>query len=106
MRQGIQVRAELLKAKHLEVLDNPPLESSLEGVIQPPRSTKFEHHVASWATTLFIQVFQGVNNDRGLPQWIFTPEQRDDESGKVPDFVVEQVYEDPSYAESQMAIFE
>lgn len=28
------------------------------------------------------------------PQWIFTPEQRDEESGKIPDLVLEQVCKD------------
>lgn len=38
-----------------------------------------------------IQVFEKVKNHLGLLQWIFTPEQRDEGSGKIPDFLVERV---------------
>ena len=84
--QASQVK---VKAEQLRGLNNPPLELSLERILHPPTTTKLEHHVASWAATMAIQVFQEVNNDKGLPQWIFTPEQRDEESGKISDLVLE-----------------
>lgn len=40
-----------------------------------------------------VQAFQEVNKDRDLPQWIFTPEHKDEESGKIPDLVLEPVCE-------------
>lgn len=94
MAKQVKVRAEQLKAEQLKVLGNPPIELSLVRVIDPPTTTRLEHQVASWATTMAIQAFQEVNNDRGLPQWIFTPEQIDEESGKIPDLVLEQVYKE------------
>ncbi|MCJ1464295.1 hypothetical protein MMC07_002908 [Pseudocyphellaria aurata] len=45
-----------LKAEHLKVLDNPPIISSIERVTHSP-NIKFEHEVASWATTMAIQSF-------------------------------------------------
>lgn len=60
----VKDKIELLKAEHLKVLDNP-LELSLERVIHST-NTKLEHQVASWATTMAIQSFQEVKNERGL----------------------------------------
>lgn len=95
MRKGlakeVKINAKQLKSEQRKILDNPPIELSLERIIRHPTTTKLEHHVASWATTMAIQVFQEVNNDKDLHQWIFTPEQRDEQSGKIPDLVVEKV---------------
>lgn len=47
-------------------------------------TTKFEHHVSTWACTKLHEVF---------PQsgaWLITPEQRDRYSNKKPDFIVER----------------
>lgn len=89
--EEVKINAKQLKSEQRKILDNPPIELSLERIIRHPTTTKLEHHVASWATTMAIQVFQEVNNDKDLHQWIFTPEQRDEQSGKIPDLVVEKV---------------
>lgn len=68
--------------------NNPPIDLSLQRIRNPPR-TKLEHHVASWATTMVIQVFEEVKDNQGRHQWIYTPEQRDLDSNKIPDFIVE-----------------
>ena len=75
----------------LEVSDNPPLDFSRERIISPPSNLNLEHHVASFITTTAVQVFQEVKDDAGRHQWVFTPEQRDEESKKIPDLIVEQV---------------
>ena len=71
--------------------DNLPLVLSRLRITQPPRALYLEHHVASFITTMAIQVFQEVKDDRGRNQWIFTPEQRDEDSGRRPDFTVERI---------------
>lgn len=71
---------------------NPPIELSLDRIINHTTTTKLEHQVASLATTMVNQIFSEVKNDRGVSQWIFTLEQRDEESGKIPDYAVEKVY--------------
>lgn len=93
----MEIKAEELNSqqRQMEVLYNPPIELSLERIIHPPTTTNLEHQVASWASTMAIQVFEKVKNDKGLSQWIFTPEQRDEESGKIPDLVLEQVFQEP-----------
>lgn len=68
--------------------NNPPIDLSLQRIGNPPR-TKLEHHVASWATTMVIQVFEEVKDGEGRHQWIYTPEQRDLDSNKISDFIVE-----------------
>lgn len=93
----MKIMAEELNSqqRQMEVLYNPPIELSLNRIIRPPTTTNLEHQVASWASTMAIQVFEKVKNDKGLSQWIFTPEQRDEESGKIPDLVLEQVFQEP-----------
>jgi hypothetical protein len=93
----MKIKAEELNSqqRQKEVLDNPPIELSLNRILRPPTTTNLEHQVASWASTMAIQVFEKVKNDKGLSQWIFTPEQRDEESGKIPDLVLEQVFQEP-----------
>lgn len=79
------------RSDELRVLTNPPLQSALERIRKPGNSTHLEHHVASWAVTSIVQVFEKEKNDRGVPQWVYTSEQRDEDSGKIPDFAVEKV---------------
>jgi hypothetical protein len=81
------------EGEKLKSSDNPPLELSLKRITHPS-TIKLEHHVASWATTMAIQIFQNVKHDQGRSQWIYTPEQRDEQSGKIPDFVLEQARKD------------
>lgn len=52
--------------------------------------TKYEHHVATWATTKLCQTFP-LSED-----WCITPEQSDVHSNKKPDLVVEKAIREGS----------
>lgn len=54
----VKINVEELKSEDKKVLDNPPIEYSIERIINPPTTTKLEHQVASWAATMAIQAFQ------------------------------------------------
>lgn len=47
-------------------------------------TTKFEHHVSTWACTKLHEVFPQSGD------WLITPEQRDRYSNKKPDLIVER----------------
>lgn len=62
-------------------IKNPPYTINSIGSYTP---IPYEHHVGSWALTMLKTVFNE-------PEWIITPEKKDDHSKKRPDLVVEKV---------------
>jgi len=58
----------------LQRIENPP----------PPIGRNLEHYVATWATTFLTEFFK-------IPGFLMTPEQKDKNSGKIPDLVLEKV---------------
>ena len=53
-----------------------------------------EHRVASFAVTLVHETFQKHTEDH---HWVFTPEQRDAQSNRIPDYSVEALF--PSFSQ-------
>jgi hypothetical protein len=70
MANDMKIQAEELNSqqRQMEILYSPPIELSLKRIIRPPTTTNLEHQVASWASTMAIQVFEKVKNDKGLSQ--------------------------------------
>lgn len=61
-------------------INNPPTVMNTQ---HQEVNTKYEHHVATWACTKLKEVFSDE-------KWAITPEQRDSNTDKKPDFVVEE----------------
>jgi hypothetical protein len=56
-----------------------------------------EHRVASFGVTLIHEIFEKNTQDHN---WVYTPEQRDGISNKIPDYTVEAVF--PSLSETDL----
>ena len=75
------------------------LQGAIERIKNPPPAlnkkknkyikTKYEHHVGTWACTKLKEVFSDQN-------WAITPEQKDPNTKKKPDFVVEKAIQPAS----------
>lgn len=55
----------------------------------PPLSAPLEHSMASFAVTLLNYVFE---YNKGDNLWIYTPEQKDHKSNKIPDYTIEYIH--------------
>jgi hypothetical protein len=65
----------------VERIKNPP---TIQTKTNQQVKTKYEHHVATWATTKLCQTFPLTED------WCITPEQRDPNTKKKPDLIVEK----------------
>jgi hypothetical protein len=79
----------------LERIKNPPVVYNRKN---EPVPTRYEHHVSTWACTKLSETFTSSGD------WAITPEQRDQNTHKKPDFTVEKAIMNPSNHKISMKI--
>lgn len=68
----------------IDYLGTPTMQAAKQRIASPLGGRSYEHHVGTWMGTLLKNVFQGE-------PWALTPERKDDNTNKKPDFVVEKL---------------
>jgi hypothetical protein len=68
---------------------------ALRRLRNPPGGNNLECYVSSWGTTAIHRIYSGAN-------WVITPENRDSQSNKIPDLVIEDVVQGQNNQESYL----